>query len=77
MQKQWPNLVHVEAESMDRPNWYELQWIYGTDRSWQWRKKNYCMHLWYRKYGKQHDLESIKRVDSTLGDMFRFVLFGS
>uniref|UniRef100_A0A1I8JBU2 Nucleotid_trans domain-containing protein n=2 Tax=Macrostomum lignano TaxID=282301 RepID=A0A1I8JBU2_9PLAT len=70
---------HIEQESMDRPNWTggELPLIYGPVRKWDWRKKNYVMHLWYRFHGKQYNMETIKYVDSTLGDMFRYVLYGN
>jgi len=78
LEQYWRAYAHVEEDTMDRPNWTggELPWIYGQHRVWNW-KKNYCVHLWYRFHGQQYNFESIKKVDSMLGDMFRFVLYGN
>uniref|UniRef100_A0A1I8H1G9 Nucleotid_trans domain-containing protein n=1 Tax=Macrostomum lignano TaxID=282301 RepID=A0A1I8H1G9_9PLAT len=75
----FPEHCHVEQDSMDRPNFLakEIVLIYGKQRGWDWRKKNYAMHLWYRMHKRKYNMESIKHVDSMLGDMFRFVLFGN
>ncbi|PAA80636.1 hypothetical protein BOX15_Mlig013063g1 [Macrostomum lignano] len=75
----FPEHCHVEQDSMDRPNFLprEIVLIYGKQRGWDWRKKNYAMHLWYRMHKRKYSMESIKHVDSMLGDMFRFVLFGN
>uniref|UniRef100_A0A1I8F4W8 Reverse transcriptase domain-containing protein n=1 Tax=Macrostomum lignano TaxID=282301 RepID=A0A1I8F4W8_9PLAT len=72
----FPEHCHVEQDSMDRPNFLpkEIVLIYGKQRGWDWRKKNYAMHLWYRMHKRKYSMESIKHVDSMLGDMFRFVL---
>ncbi|PAA74389.1 hypothetical protein BOX15_Mlig029296g1 [Macrostomum lignano] len=81
MQAAFPDLCHVEEESMDRPNWTpkERTWIYniGQQSRWDWRTKNYVMHLWFRLYNKQHSMDSIRTLDSMYGEMCRRILYGS
>ncbi|PAA77200.1 hypothetical protein BOX15_Mlig008330g3 [Macrostomum lignano] len=75
--KHFPGHCHIEEDSLDRPGWINFGKMYGEgDRTWDWQTKNYAMHLFYRLYGVQHDLKSIRTVNNTLGDMFRFILFG-
>ncbi|PAA81954.1 hypothetical protein BOX15_Mlig001259g3, partial [Macrostomum lignano] len=81
MQAAFPDLCHVEEESMDRPNWTpeERTWIYniGQQSRWDWRTKNYVMHLWFRLYNKQHSMDSIRTLNSMYGEMCRRILYGS
>jgi mannosyltransferase OCH1-like enzyme len=73
--KAYPWMIHVEAKTLNRPNWYELNYLYGSEK-YNWRK-NFAIHLWFRKYDVEHDLDSIKKVDSTFGEIFRYILFGN
>ncbi|XP_074656910.1 uncharacterized protein LOC141910093 [Tubulanus polymorphus] len=72
--RRYPYLVHIEERTLNRPNWMELDKIYAN-APWNWRE-NYAVHLWYRKYGIDHDFDSIKNLDSNLGRIFRFILYG-
>ncbi|XP_064618985.1 uncharacterized protein LOC135482664 [Lineus longissimus] len=74
LSKTYPWMIHIEADTLNRPNWHELDYLYGI-KKYNWRK-NYAIHLWFRKYGVEHDLESIKKVDSTFGQIFRYILYG-
>ncbi|PAA91573.1 hypothetical protein BOX15_Mlig028034g1 [Macrostomum lignano] len=71
------HLCHVEEDSMDQPTWNRMDLIYKRPRKWPWQRRNYVMHLWYRFHPVQYNMSSIRSVDSMLGDMFRFVLFGN
>ncbi|XP_064631195.1 uncharacterized protein LOC135489669 isoform X2 [Lineus longissimus] len=75
MAKNYPSLVHTEWDTIHRPNWQEIKKIYGIGVKYDW-SRNYAMHLWYRKYDKEHNEEDIKKLNSTLGEMFRYILYG-
>ncbi|XP_064621115.1 uncharacterized protein LOC135483972 [Lineus longissimus] len=74
LSQQYPNLIHVETDTLNRPSWFELDKIYGK-KPYDWHR-NFAMHLWYRKYNKDHNFQTIKTVDSTMGQMFRWTLYG-
>ncbi|PAA89643.1 hypothetical protein BOX15_Mlig026197g1 [Macrostomum lignano] len=79
MQRAFPDLSHVEEDSLNRPNWTpdEVAWIYGIGQQhrWDWRKKNYAVHL----FGTFEDenMSSIRSRNSMYGEMCRHILFGS
>ena len=68
-----PDLIHVEHTTMNLPNWKETKYIYNAAVRYDW-SHNYCVHTWYRKHKKEYNHTSIMSVESTLGDMFRYVL---
>ena len=70
----YPELIHVEETTFHRPNYKELIWIHGH-LSYNWQE-NYAMKLWYRKYDIDHTPESIKRLNTTMGQIFRYVYYG-
>jgi hypothetical protein len=69
--KNYPDLVHTEWDTIDRPNWEERRLIYNAGVKYDW-SKNYAMHLWYRFYNKDHNPDDIKTLDSTLGEICTF-----
>jgi hypothetical protein len=71
----YPWLVHVENDTLNRPSWEELDLIYGN-KTYD-ITHNYAVHLWFRLYDKQHNLHSIRTLNSTFGRMCRYVLFGN
>lgn len=81
MAEAWPELVHVEELSMDRPNWFERDIIFerrinGEPLIWLWWKINFCVHLWIRAY-KGNMTETIAKTEnSMLAELIRWVLFG-
>lgn len=73
----YPQLIHTEWDTLHRPRWgEEIQLIYGIGSSYNWRR-NYAIHLWYRHYDVDHDLEDIKYLNSTLGQIFRYTYYDS
>lgn len=81
MAKAWPELVHVEDLSMDRPNWHEREIIFmrrknGEPRTWFWWQINFCVHLWIRSFQGQMTEAIAKTEDSMLAELIRWVLFG-
>lgn len=72
------SLLHIEPRSMNHPNWRpnEIKYIYTQNMSYNW-KNNYCLHLWYRTQKREHDPTTIKTINSTLGQVFRYIWYGS
>ena len=69
-----PVLVHVEWNTLMRPNWVETKWIFEKNKMFNWTSV-YGMHLYYRTYKTQHNLQDIKLLNSTLGEAFRFIYY--
>ena len=74
----YPHLIHVEDTSLNRPNWFEMNLLYFDHYNWS---DNYAVHVWQRHIpqGATIPLEphDINRLDSTLGEITRYVLYGS
>jgi len=81
--RRFPKLVHMDEDRINRPNFEELELIWGS-RRFNWRR-NYAVHLWYRLWkdrspyfhGVEPDDENIKTWNSTFGEMARAIMFGS
>lgn len=71
------DLVHVELRSFHHPNWRsdEVKYIFNPRFHYDW-SQNYVMHTWYRSYGRKHTPGDIKMLNTTLGQMFRFIWYG-
>ena len=71
--KRHPDLIHVEHTTIVRPSWTETDYVFKAGFRYDW-SHNYCVHTWYRFHNKEYNHTSIMSVESTLGDMFRYVL---
>lgn len=73
-----PHLLHVESRSLQHPSWqkHELPYLYGKGMYYNWEHLNYAVHLWYRFYNIDHDPDSIRNLDSTVGQLFRYIYYG-
>ena len=74
-----PELIHVENDSIHKPNWgaVGLRQLYDPGFSYDWRSRNYAVHLCYRKYNIDHTPQSIKHLNTTMGDIFRYIFYGT
>jgi len=74
--QQYPNLVHVEWFSINRPNWNERQWLYTTGKLWDW-SANYAVHLWYREHPRNsvYDPLTIRHLNTTTGEVLRLIYY--
>ena len=72
-----PEMIHVEHNSMNHPTWESsgMQQLYGEGDLYDW-SNNYCVHLWYRKYDIDLDPETIKPLNTTVGQLFRYIYYG-
>jgi len=72
--------IHIEEKSLNRPNWQELNEIYKTTYNWS---GNYAIHLWVRLQVKEdtkrvpESVAEIDCVDNTIGEIGRYVYYGS
>lgn len=80
--RRYPHLVHMDEERINRPNFMELDKIWGPNRfDWQ---NNYAVHLWYRLWkdsspyydGIEPNSENIKTWNTTFGEMARSIMYG-
>ena len=74
--KRYPKLIHLEANTLYRPNSHMTEWIYGKGKLWDW-SGSYGMHLYYRLYKKDHTLEDMKTLNTTIGQLFRLIYFNN
>ena len=76
--KDHPGLVHVEKDTIHIPNWQDpgLRKLYNDGVFYNWTARNYAVHLWYRKHNVDYDPESIKRLNKTVGQIFRYIFYG-
>ena len=74
---QHPQLIHIEWFSLQRPNWDERQWLYTEGKLWAWQQDNMAVHLWYREYNVDHNPHSIRTWNTTAGEIFRYIYYGS
>ena len=83
LSRRFPHLVNVEPTKINRPNFKELDKIWGPN-TFDW-EANYAVHTWYRLWkdtspyfnGIEPDPENIKTWNTTFGEMGRSVLYGS
>ena len=68
-------LVHVEEDTMNRPNSGELRKIYEEHVEW---KTHYAMHLWNHytwKRAASEDPQTIKQCNSTFCEVARYIYY--
>ncbi len=81
--RRFPELVHVEETRLNRPNFNELDKIWGPN--WFNWHHNYALHIWYRIWkdmspyynGIEPDPNTIKTMNNTFGEMARSIYYGS
>ena len=77
-------IVHIETATIHTPNSKHLNQLIGPDL-YDW-SNNYAIHLWYRLWSEHNNWnkwkidpnpESIKRSNTTFGQIARFIYYGS
>lgn len=79
--RRYPHLVHVERTKLNRPNFNELNLLYG-DRKWNWNE-HYAVHTWYRLWkdwsgmfkGVEPNITNINTLNNTFGEIARKILY--
>ena len=74
-----PGLIHVETDTIHNPHWisYERRKLHEDGVFYNWTARNYAVHLWYRYHNVDYDPESIKRLNKTIGQIFRYIFYGN
>ena len=70
-----PDVVHLESEMFYRPNWYETKKLFH-ETGFNWQEK-YVIHVWHRHGYVPRQVNEINRLNTTLGEIFRYVYYGS
>lgn len=81
--KRYPHLVHLEEYRINRPNFNELDQIWGPSK-FEWTE-NYLLHIWYRLWktlspyydGIEPDPHTIKIMNNSFGEIARNIYYGS
>ena len=75
LSRKHPDSIHVEDRKLQRPNWSEKEWIFG--KKIYNLTENYSLNLAYRFYNIDHNQDDIKHMDSTAGNVFRYIYYGT
>lgn len=74
LSQKFPHLIHVENGTFVTPTYTNLPLIFDLNFDWS---KNYALHLYIRFYKKSHTFDDIKYLNTTMGSVARFILYGS
>jgi len=68
--EKYPNLLHVEPKTF-LPSWDKWEELF-FDNHYPWREnENYAVHIYHKKYRRNHSLEEIVGMNNTLGELAR------
>lgn len=68
----YPNLLHVENKTFVRPNYTQLKLLFRKNFNWS---KNYAIHLYIRFYKRMHTFMDVRRLNTTMGSVARYILY--
>lgn len=74
LRNRYSNILHIEHKTLVYPSGPDRNLIYDAIYDWS---NNYSIHLWYRLYQIEHNPESVKMMNTTYGQIARFVLYNS
>lgn len=72
LSKQYPDLLHVENKTFVRPNYTQLPLLFKKNFNWS---QNYGIHLYIRFYKSMHTFNDIRRLNTTMGSVARYILY--
>ena len=74
--KKRPELIHIVSNLIEYPIYPYHKFIHNIGVKLDW-SKSYGMHLFHRAYKKEHDPDTIKTLNSTLGEIFRIIYYNT
>ena len=78
LQQLYPHLVHVEQDRLLGPRYLQLTYMYGLDDKFFDWSKSLSIHIFGEdKYRVPGTPEQLKGFNSTLGQVMRYIYFGS
>ena len=75
--KDHPQLIHIEEKSLHRPSPAQVDQFYEVGRVYDWKSKNYAVHLWINQHNIEHNPTDIKTWNTTVGAIFRYIYYGN
>ena len=72
--KELPHDVHVEEQHLQHPAWWQSRLLFDDVYDWS---HNYAIHVWKRYGHVPRSPDQIKTLNTTLGEIMRYVYFGS
>ncbi|XP_062572887.1 uncharacterized protein LOC134234859 isoform X1 [Saccostrea cucullata] len=67
-----PDLLHIENKTFVRPNYTQLKLLFRKNFNWS---KNYGIHLYIRFYKRMHTSMDVRRLNTTMGSVARYILY--
>ncbi|KAJ8311505.1 hypothetical protein KUTeg_010860 [Tegillarca granosa] len=74
LRDKYPDIFHVEERSLVYPSGPDKRLIHDTVYDWS---NNYAIHLWHRTFNTHYNPESVKMLNTTYGQIARFVLYNN
>ena len=66
--------IYIDERHLQHPTWLRSEQLFDTVYDWS---ENYAVHVW-KRYGRVPESpDDVKRLNTTLGQVMRFVYFGS
>ena len=72
LSKKYPSLLHIEDKTFVKPNYTEVWKLFRANYNWT---KNYGIHLYIRFYKEQHNFGDIRRLNTTMGSVARYIIY--
>ena len=69
-----PEVIHVHGYSFTNPPWGNRDNIFKNNFNWS---QNYGLHFFSRWYKELYDEQTMRRMNSTLGSIARYILYGN
>ena len=69
-----PEHIHIEKKHLLSPTWAQSELLFNKVYNWS---ENYAIHVWKRFGEVPEGPEDIKALNTTLGQIMRYVFFGS
>ncbi|OWF40609.1 hypothetical protein KP79_PYT04486 [Mizuhopecten yessoensis] len=69
-----PKWIHVEHMTFCSPNGENRNQIFEGNYDWG---KNFALHLYIRFYKKEHSCADVRKLNTTIGAVARFVIYGT
>ena len=69
-----PSLVHIEPRKLTTPDWQDRKQLFYSRIDW---RELYCIHIMMHLNFMEYTPTNIRTMDNTLGEILRFIYYGS
>ena len=74
LSKQHPEAIHIHGYRFTTPNYINRNKIHNLNYDWS---ENYGLHFYARQYDGRYDHVIMRHMNTTMGSIARYVLFGN